>query len=327
MRIKRLEELRKIHLEMKERDCVIESNEKKCNENMILTTMKRVMELNSIARREGLLALEEAVEDIPLESVEEELKQLIILIVDGTDPDVISGIGMARYYVGLYTDYEALRYFIYLEGALSIQAGDNPRVVEEKLKAMLPPDMYLQYSKFQVEERLEEEKENEEHLIENLCKGERLWNSGESGYYVSKLVDYVICDVTDKELQRMMREVDNSVLALAMKGMSGDARKHIFSNLSERLGKLIAKDMVYMGPVRAVDIVDASQKILGVLMRLIDNGEIGAYEYLQPFYSVFNVDTKSQREKNTKISQLRKMVEEYEQGAELVREVTDNMQM
>ena len=298
---------------------------KKYNEKMILSAVKRVMELNRLARLEGLLALEEAVWDISPEDKEEGLKQLIFLLVDGTDPEMIEGIGLARYYAGLYSDYEALRYFIYLEGALSIQAGENPRVVEEKLKSMLPPELYLQYSKQQEEEYVEEEKRKEEHLIENLCKGERLWNSGESGYYVSKLVDYLICDVTDKELQRIMREVDNFVLTLAMKGMSGEARKHIFSNLSERLAKLIAKDMMNMGPVRVVDIIEASQKILNIVIRLIDRGEIRTYEYLEPFYAVFQVDIKSHKEKNTKISQLRKMVEEYEQGAELVREVTDDI--
>lgn len=323
MRIGKLEELRRIHLEIKKRDSLTDGNEKKCNEKMIMEAMKRITGLNRLARLEGLLALEEAVWDISPEDKDEDLKQLIILIVDGTEPEIIEGIGMARYYAGLYSDYEGLRHFIYLEGALSIQAGENPRVVEEKLKSMLPPDMYLQYSKQQEEECVEEEKRKDEHMIENLCKGERLWNTGESGYYVSKLVDYLICDVTDKELQRIMREVDNFVLMLAMKGMSGEARKHIFSNVSERLAKLIAENMTNMGPVRVVDIIEASQKLLNIVIRLIDRGEIRTYEYLEPFYDVFNVDTKSQKQKNSKISQLRKMVEEYEQGAELVREFTN----
>ena len=157
-----------------------------------------------------------------------------------------------------------------------------------------------------------------------MCKGERLWNPGENGYYVSRLVDYVICDITDKELQRVMREIDNVALSLSMKGMSGQARKHIFDNLSERLGKMIAEDMVNMGPVRVVDILDASQKILNVLIKLIDTGEIaGNYEYLEPFYQVVHVDTKTVWQKDSKLGQLKKMVEEYEQGAELVRKFTE----
>lgn len=324
MRINKLEELRKIHSEIKEKLGADSNVDIQKSETMILEAIRKVIELSNIARLEGLLALEEAALDIPLDTAEEELKQLIILIVDGTDPDVVLGIGMARYYVNLHTDYRALGYFIYLEGALSIQAGDNPRVLEEKLKAMLPPDLYLKYSNEQEQEHIEGERIKRDNLIENLCKGERLWNPGENGYYVSKLVDYVICDITDKELQRVMRELDNNRLALAMKGMSGEARKHIFGNLSERMAKMIAEDMTYMGPVRIVDILEAAQKVLTVIIRLIDSGDIaGRYEYLAPFYNVFNVDTKLERQKHEKISELRKIAEEYEQGAELVREFTD----
>ena len=123
------------------------------------------------------------------------------------------------------------------------------------------------------------------------------------------------------ELQRVMRDVDNMVLILAMKGMSGEARRHIFNNVSQRLGKMLAEDMVSMGPVRIVDVLEASQTVLNIIIRLIDNGDIaGNYEYLEPFYNVFNVDTASKRQKDAKLSQLREMVEEYEQAAALVRE-------
>ncbi len=327
MRINKLEELRKIHTEIREKSAMASDEENKENEAMLWNAVKRITELNWIARREGLLALEEAVIDIPFESEEEELKQLIILLVDGTEPEMMLGIGLARYYSNLYTDYRALRYFIYLEGALSIQAGNNPRLLEEKIKVMLPHPMYLKYSIEQEREHMKKKKTEGDNLIENLCKGERLWNPGENGYYVSKLVDYVICDITDKELQRVMREIDNTVLVMAMKGMSGEARRHIFANLSQRLAKLVAEDMTRLRPVRIVDIVEASQKVLTVIIRLLDTGElVGNYEYLEPFYHVFNVDTKSERQKHGKISQLRKMVEEYEQGAELVREFTDGQE-
>lgn len=324
MRSRSLEELRKIHTEINEKSRLGSGTDRKENETMLWETVNEMMKLCYLARKEGLLALEEAVLDIPSENVEEALKQLIFLLVDGTDPQVLEEIGLSRYYTRLYTDYEALRYFIYLEGALSIQAGENPRILEERLKVMLPADMYLKYSYEQERIRQEKEHEKEEHLIENLCKGERCWNPGESGYYVFKLLDYVICDMSDMELQRMMREVDNTTLSLAMKGMSGEARKRIFANLSQRLAKLVAEDMIHMGPVRMVDVLEASQQMLNVIVHLVDTGEIvGNYDYLEPFYSVFSVDTKQQRQKNGKLDALKNMVEEYEKGSQLVREVTE----
>lgn len=322
MRINKFEELRRIHTEITKRKLQDNECETKQNETMLLETVYKMIELGLLARREGLLALEEAVIGIPLESQEEDLTQLITLLVDGTDPDILAGIGLTRYYSSLYDDYQALKYFIYLEGVLSIQAGENPRILEEKLKVMLPPELYLKYVTEQREKELEKENKEKQHLIENLCKGERLWNSNESGYYVFKLTDYIICDISDNGLQRVMREIDNMILTLAMKGMSGKARKHIFANLSERLGNMIAEDMVNMGPVRAVDILDASQRILTTVIRLIESGEIaGNYEYLEPFFQIVQVDTKSLNQKRNRVGELKKMVEEFEQSEKMVKEL------
>lgn len=322
MRINRFEELRRIHTEISERKILDSDCEIKQNETMLLETVYKIMELGLLARKEGLLALEEAVNDISLESQEEELQQLITLLVDGTEPDILEGIGWSRYYSRLYHDYQALKYFIYLEGTLSIQAGDNPRILEEKLKAMLPRELYIKYTAEQREKELEKEKQEKQHLIENLCKGERLWNVTERGYYVFKLTDYIVCELSDKGLQRAMREIDNLVLTVAMKGMNGKARRHIFDNLSERLGNMIAEDMINMVPIRAVDILDASQKILAVIIRLIERGEIaGNYEYLAPFFQIVQVDTKSLHQKNRQIGELKKMVEEYEQSEKMVKEI------
>ena len=53
---------------------------------------------------------------------------------------------------------------------------------------------------------------------------------------------------------------------------------------------------------------------------------VGEFEYLEPFFNVFSVDTASQYQKLGKISQLKEMVDEYEQSAGLVREADDEAQ-
>lgn len=177
------------------------------NSNVIIT---KVIELANVARREGLLALEEAVDDVN----DVFLKKGVMLIVDGTDPELVQNIletevsylqdrhnegkalfenlgslapafGMVGTLIGLVamlnnlddpssigpamavalltTFYgsllanlvfipiafklsvkskdEVLVREIMIEGLLSIQAGENPRIIEEKLKAFLPPSM------------------------------------------------------------------------------------------------------------------------------------------------------------------------------------------
>ena len=172
--------------------------------------IKKVIDLANIARREGLLALEEAVAEIN----DDFLQKGVMLIVDGTDPELVKNIletelsyiegrhangkslfaslgsfgpafGMIGTLIGLvamlknlddpssigpsmavallttfYGSVLANLFFlpietklgiksgeeilvreIMIEGLLSIQAGENPRIIEEKLKAFLPPSV------------------------------------------------------------------------------------------------------------------------------------------------------------------------------------------
>lgn len=172
-------------------------------------TIKQIIELSNIARKEGLLSLEEVAGNID----DEFIKKGILLIVDGTDPELVSGIlqteleaiesrhsrtiqfwtdmaamgpawGMIGTLIGLINMLKSLddpssigpsmsvalittlygsllanwlatpiatklkdnsqkeltTKEVMVEGLLSIQAGENPRVIEEKLKSYLSPD-------------------------------------------------------------------------------------------------------------------------------------------------------------------------------------------
>lgn len=80
--------------------------------------------------------------------------------------------------------------------------------------------------------------------------------------------------VNDKGIQSVLKEVDNEELSLALKTASDELKNKIFKNMSERAAQLIAEDMQYMGPVRVSDVEAAQQKIVDVVRRLEDAGEI-----------------------------------------------------
>ncbi len=80
--------------------------------------------------------------------------------------------------------------------------------------------------------------------------------------------------VNDKGIQTVMKDVDNETLALALKTASEDLKEKIFRNMSERASKLIQEDMQFMGPVRISDVEQAQQRIVDIVRRLEDNGEI-----------------------------------------------------
>ncbi len=75
-------------------------------------------------------------------------------------------------------------------------------------------------------------------------------------------------------VQRFIREVENNDLTVALKAAKEDLQNHIFSNMSKRMAEMLKEDMQFMGPIRLKDVEEAQQKIVGVIRRLQDAGEI-----------------------------------------------------
>lgn len=80
--------------------------------------------------------------------------------------------------------------------------------------------------------------------------------------------------VTDAGIQRTLKEIDNKDLSLALKAANEDVRNKVFSNMSSRASEMIKEDMEYMGPVRLRDVEAAQTRIVEVIRRLEDAGEI-----------------------------------------------------
>ena len=80
--------------------------------------------------------------------------------------------------------------------------------------------------------------------------------------------------VDDKGIQSVLKEIDNDELALALKTASDELKEKVFGNMSERAATLIREDMEFMGPVRVSDVEASQQRIVDVVRRLEDAGEI-----------------------------------------------------
>ncbi|MFU0826624.1 MAG: flagellar motor switch protein FliG [Lachnoclostridium sp.] len=83
-----------------------------------------------------------------------------------------------------------------------------------------------------------------------------------------------IISLDDRSIQRVLREVDNNDLAVALKGAGEEVQNIIFNNMSKRLATMIREDMEFMGPVRLKDVEEAQQKIVNIIRKLEDSGEI-----------------------------------------------------
>ncbi|MZP30533.1 flagellar motor switch protein FliG [Heliobacterium undosum] len=84
--------------------------------------------------------------------------------------------------------------------------------------------------------------------------------------------DIVMLD--DRSIQQVMREVDTKDLALALKGSSDEVVQKIFRNVSKRAGEMLREDMEFMGPVRLRDVEEAQQRIVNIIRKLEEAGEI-----------------------------------------------------
>ncbi len=84
--------------------------------------------------------------------------------------------------------------------------------------------------------------------------------------------DIILLD--DRGIQLVLRSVDNKELGLALKGASEEVADKILKNMSKRAAENLQEDMDYMGPVRVKDVQEAQQKVVNIIRRLEENGEI-----------------------------------------------------
>lgn len=83
-----------------------------------------------------------------------------------------------------------------------------------------------------------------------------------------------IITLDDRAIQSVLKEVDIKELGLALKSVNNEVRDKIFRNMSERAVNMLKEDMEFMGPVKMRSVEEAQQKIVSVIRRLEEAGEI-----------------------------------------------------
>lgn len=146
------------------------------------------------------------------------------------------------------------------------------RVLERKLASLVNQDYTIVGGVDAIVEILNYvDRGTEKHIMENLEVEEpELADEIKRKMFVFE----DILSLDDKTIQRVLRDVDNNDLGIALKGTSEEVQNVIFNNLSKRLAAMIREDMDFMGPVRMKDVEEAQQKIVNIIRRLEDTGEI-----------------------------------------------------
>lgn len=146
------------------------------------------------------------------------------------------------------------------------------RVLERKLSSLLNQDYTIVGGVDAIVEILNSvDRGTEKHIMESLeIETPELADEIRKKMFVFE--DILLLD--DRAIQRVLREVENNDLAVALKGANEEVQNVIFKNLSKRLAAMIQEDMEFMGPIRMKDVEEAQQKIVAVIRRLEDAAEI-----------------------------------------------------
>ena len=146
------------------------------------------------------------------------------------------------------------------------------RVLERKLSSLVNQDYTIAGGVDSIVEILNTvDRSTEKHIMETLeIEEPELADEIRRKMFVFE----DILSLDDKSIQRVLREVDNNELAVALKGSNEEVQSVILNNLSKRLATMIKEDMDFMGPVRMKDVEEAQQKIVNIIRKLEDSAEI-----------------------------------------------------
>ena len=146
------------------------------------------------------------------------------------------------------------------------------KILESKLASLVNQDYTIIGGVDQVVEILNTvDRGTEKHIMETLeIEEPELADEIRKKMFVFE--DILLLD--DRAIQRVLHDVDNNDLALALKGSNEQVQNAIFNNLSKRLAAMIKEDMEFMGPVRMKDVEEAQQKIVNIIRKLEDSAEI-----------------------------------------------------
>ena len=83
-----------------------------------------------------------------------------------------------------------------------------------------------------------------------------------------------ILKLTDRDIQALLKNIETSQWAMALKGASEDLKEKVLKNMSKRAADLLKEEIEYLGPVRLSNVEQMQQQIVDVVRKLEDSGEI-----------------------------------------------------
>lgn len=167
-----------------------------------------------------------------------------------------------------YSTLEMLVKRMAIEAVMSIQSGDNPRIVEHKLSVFLAPSLRPDGNRPSAKPHIAPQ--YDEVLIAEVRRlaAERAAATPSPGFNFDDIL--VMSDVN---VRRALRMIDQKDLLLALKGASVEVREKIFDSMSARV-RFFLEEEIDSVAANAVGILDTQIRIVDYLRKLAREGKI-----------------------------------------------------
>lgn len=230
---------------------------------LCMETVKKLLRLLDVARREGILKLEETILEKEYESPP--LIQIgALLIIDGTDPEHVRNI-LENYIISSdLTNKEFLENILIYNAILAIQQGENPRCIEEQLSSLFGLDFIEEFKTYINRRELESE------LLESIEQMEEKWKDFEK----TDVLDFIPNVMDRSSIQRIIRELSLTVIEYAMIGSKRVVIEYFLENLSKQNQIQFFEDMNYINVLDNKIVERNQKKILEVIETLSKSAEI-----------------------------------------------------
>ena len=233
-----------------------------------------VMSFAKAARTYGLLAVEEEALHLDLENEAEAiLHEAAELIVDGSSPECVAEILSNYYWIIQPEGYAATAAYIGIRGALLVQEDVNPYSVQLIAGSMLPVKIREKCIEvcrnYEAQKQKKQDEAAKVYFETDFSRSEAL-EIREALDWLERELSYM----TDREIQRLLREVDNNYLVPALVGMKQGTRQAIARNMSTRLRRMIMEDCYKLADIDDCAIAEGAVYVTEKLKVLQATGEI-----------------------------------------------------
>lgn len=261
--------LREIFTEIKEQTQTQEEVDR------LQKALNLVEDVERLSRKRGRVGVQEAAcdgffpEDAPDVAF---FKMLLLEEGHGDCPKCMEEMFLAKYVYDKPTGIDAFIDYAYSRAASVVYDSQAYGLFSVYLCSLLPGELQKNievgnfmrkscFTKFEINRTVQDPPYQELKDEDAIASRERL--------------EKLLQKMDSRAIQRMLRDVENANLGVALKGCHPEMAKVVLENLSKRMCAMILEDMDFMGSVREADVREAMDAISDLIEKLESSGEIG----------------------------------------------------